>query len=251
MKILLFTLLLTIISTAHGNTEVTSVNDVDQTLATGVSREQRWKKRHQAMLKNYLKMPKVDLMFFGDSITAGWRRQVHVLKKHYGQYSIANMGSGGDRVEHMIWRLENGMEKGAQPKVIVLLCGTNNSNSNTPKQIAGGIFSLTDKLHKVYPKSQIVLIGTLPRLPHPKDRIGALAAPLTTKGTCGILASYHYPSYIHFLDLSKHYLNSDGSVNPQLFQDHVHLKTNGYDVWATQMKEKLLSLLNASASGDN
>ena len=51
---------------------------------------------------------------------------------------IANAGVGGDRTQHVLWRLDNGLLAGSHPSLIVLLIGTNNLRSDTEKDILLG-----------------------------------------------------------------------------------------------------------------
>src|SRR5215204_3349408 len=71
----------------------------------------------------------VDLLFLGDSITAGWAKNGNeVWEERYAKLNAANFGIGGDRTQHVLWRIQNGELDGAmKPKVIVLLIGTNNT----------------------------------------------------------------------------------------------------------------------------
>ena len=95
--------------------------------------------RHEA-INARVKEGSVDLVFIGDSITQGWeRRGKDVWTKFYGQRNAANLGIGGDRTQHVIWRLNNGNLAGIAPKVAVIMIGTNNSGSNTPAEIADGV----------------------------------------------------------------------------------------------------------------
>ena len=42
-----------------------------------------------------------------------------------------NLGIGGDRTQHVLWRLDNGNIDGIKPKLAVLMIGTNNSAART------------------------------------------------------------------------------------------------------------------------
>ena len=50
----------------------------------------------------------------------------------YGTWNAGNFGWGGDRVENILWRIENGELDGVNPRVIVLMAGTNDVGSQMP-----------------------------------------------------------------------------------------------------------------------
>src|SRR5438045_4534370 len=67
-------------------------------------------KRHEGFLKDLAeKNGKVGVLFVGDSITDGWRGRngKEIFEKNYGQMDPLNIGIGGDRTQHVIWRLEH------------------------------------------------------------------------------------------------------------------------------------------------
>lgn len=73
------------------------------------------------------------IIFFGDSITWHWSLGAgtgkEVWKEGYGNYNPINMGNSGDITPVMLYRVTHGnldFAKGKEPKVAVLLCGTNN-----------------------------------------------------------------------------------------------------------------------------
>jgi hypothetical protein len=70
-----------------------------------------------------------DFLAMGDSITAGWRGKANkvIFDKAFGQYKPLNFGIGGDRTQHVLWRLQNGELEGITPKVMMLMIGTNRS----------------------------------------------------------------------------------------------------------------------------
>ena len=81
-----------------------------------------WQKRKQG---------RIDVYFEGDSITRRWGatdypQLLENWKKNFFGWNAADFGWGADRVENILWRLENGELDGVNPKVIVLLAGTNN-----------------------------------------------------------------------------------------------------------------------------
>ncbi len=78
---------------------------------------------------------KAELIFLGDSITNGWSRQTELWEKSFGKYKPANFGIGGDRTQHVLWRIENGELEGIHPKAVVLMIGTNNSGRIRRKEL--------------------------------------------------------------------------------------------------------------------
>ena len=94
-----------------------------------VPRQGGWMKRHESFNKR-VAQGKVDLVLIGDSITQGWEgRGKKVWKTHYGKRNAVNLGIGGDRTQHVIWRLDNGNLKGIAPKAAVVMIGTNNAGT--------------------------------------------------------------------------------------------------------------------------
>ena len=88
--------------------------------------EERWAKRNKRFNER-ARQGNVDLAFIGDSITQGWEgKGKAVWDEFYGDRRAINLGIGGDRTEHVIWRLTHGNLANLTPKVAVLLIGTNN-----------------------------------------------------------------------------------------------------------------------------
>jgi hypothetical protein len=103
--------------------------------------------RHKEFLKIVAK-GEGDVIFIGDSITQGWEGEgKDVWARFYGPRNAINLGIGGDRTQHVLWRLENGNLKGLAPKAAVVMIGTNNSNGedNTVEQIADGVTAIVKK----------------------------------------------------------------------------------------------------------
>ena len=123
-----------------------------------------FQKSHEAFVE-IAKKGEAQVVFLGDSITAGWNGQKALFDKEYAQYKAANFGIGGDRTQHVLWRVENGEFEGLKPKVVVLMIGTNNSGvaANSVEQIAAGIKNIIDAIHKRTPDTKVLLLAIFPR----------------------------------------------------------------------------------------
>ena len=133
-------------------------------------RDGGWVKLHEGFLERAAK-GNIDLLFLGDSITAGWNKLVdgqgprEVWDRYYEPRHPANFGIGGDRTQHVLWRIEHGEVDGIKPKVIVLMIGTNNARANSSEEIAAGITAIVKKLGEKLPETKILLLGVFPRSP--------------------------------------------------------------------------------------
>ena len=108
-------------------------------------------KRHEGFVA-IAKKGDVDVLFLGDSITEGWEGGgKEVWKKDFRPLKAANFGIGGDRTQHVLWRMQNGELEGIKPKAAVLMIGTNNPGSNTAEEIADGIEAIVAELRKKRP----------------------------------------------------------------------------------------------------
>src|SRR5215218_10027531 len=82
----------------------------------------------------------IDVYFLGDSITRRWgasdekyKSFLANWKQNFYGWNAANFGWGGDTTQNIIWRIENGELDNVNPKIIVLLAGTNNVGNQSPQ----------------------------------------------------------------------------------------------------------------------
>ncbi len=119
------------------------------------------------------KHPDAQLLFIGDSITHGWEGGgKEVWQKYYEKRHAINLGIGGDRTEHVLWRLDHGNLDGLHPKLAVLMIGTNNSGSNTSEEIADGVQAIVEKLRTKVPECKVLILDIFPRVPKPRTICG-------------------------------------------------------------------------------
>ena len=88
-------------------------------------RDEHWIARHKHLADQSAKHAKeIEVVFLGASSMERWHESGRsVFEKHYGTRHVYNYGIGGDRTEHILWRLENKEFEGVNPKVIALLIG--------------------------------------------------------------------------------------------------------------------------------
>lgn len=187
----------------------------------------------------------IDLLFLGDSITQSWNENP-VWMRYYAPRNAANFGIGGDRTQHLLWRIDHGATQGFEPKVAVVLIGTNNLDANSPEETAAGIQAVVDRLLSRWRETRILLLGVFPRGrtrddrlesddPLPEvDRLNALIAPLGD-----------HPR-VTFLDLTPSFLDASGRIPRELMPDFLHLSRKGYRVWAEAMEPTLWRLLEGA-----
>lgn len=203
-----------------------------------VPRSGGWMKRHESFNKRAA-MGDADLVFIGDSITQGWEgRGKNVWKKFYGDRKAVNLGIGGDRTQHVIWRLDNGNLYNIKPKAAVIMIGTNNSGSNTPEQIAEGVTVIVNQLRKKTPDTKILLLAVFPRGPNKDDKRRQV-----NEKTNAIFSKLDDGKHVHYLDIGKKFLEEGGTLTKEIMPDLLHLSEKGYTIWAESIEEKLASLL--------
>lgn len=206
-----------------------------------VPRTGNWMKRHESMNKR-VAQGNVDLIFIGDSITQGWEgKGRNVWTKHYGKRNAVNLGIGGDRTQHVIWRLDNGNLYNISPKLAVIMIGTNNSGSNTPEQIADGITKIVQQLRTKTPKTKILLLGIFPRGATPD-----VPRRQVNEKTNAIVSKLADGERVFYLDIGKHFLEDDGTLSREVMPDLLHLSEKGYTIWAESIESKVAELMGES-----
>jgi len=204
----------------------------------GVPRNGKWMDRHFGMNRR-ARQGKVDLVLIGDSITQGWEGAgKDVWAKHYGPRNAVNLGIGGDRTEHVLWRLDDGNLTGANPKLAVLMIGTNNSGSNTSEEIAAGVEGIVKKLREQRPEMKVLVLGIFPRgatLEDPKRKVNEKANEIISKLDDGKMVFY--------LDIGPKFLQEDGTLTKEIMPDLLHLSPQGYQIWADAIEPQVAELL--------
>jgi beta-glucosidase len=184
-----------------------------------------------------------DILFIGDSITQGWEGAGKpVWDQYYAGRKALNIGIGGDKTQHLLWRFENGNLAGLKPKVAVLMIGTNNSGEerNNSGDIVAGITKVVQALRTRLPETKILLLGIFPRGQNFNFQRGQLTQ---INQTIRKLAD---GDKVHWLDFGHEFLAADGTLPREIMPDYLHLSEQGYRLWAESMEDTLVRLLGGS-----
>ncbi|OYW21832.1 MAG: GDSL family lipase [Planctomycetales bacterium 12-60-4] len=203
-----------------------------------VPREGGWMNRHNSFNER-VKQGNVDLIFIGDSITQGWEGAgKDVWAKSYTPRHAVNLGIGGDRTQHVLWRLDNGNIEGIKPRLAVIMIGTNNSGTNTSEQIADGITAIVEKLRTKLPETKILLLGIFPRGADNSD-----AKRIKNNEANATVAKLADGKMITYLDIGPKFLAADGTLSKEIMPDLLHLSPAGYQIWADSIEAQVKTLM--------
>jgi lysophospholipase L1-like esterase len=185
----------------------------------------------------------VDVLFLGDSITQGWSQHKEIWEASFNQYKAANFGIGGDRTQHVLWRIENGELEGIKPKVVVLLIGTNNTSSDPLERIAAGVEKIVQTVRDKT-GAKVLLLGVFPR----EDGKGDKAKTAMHREKIGkvnerIAKLDDGGKTVRYLDLKDEFLEADGSISETIMPDKLHLSKEGYQRWADGIKDVLAEMM--------
>ncbi len=202
----------------------------------------------------------IDVYFLGDSITRRWgaaddRYQALLAnwKHNFFGWNAADFGWGGDTTQNILWRLAHGELDGVNPKVIVLLAGTNNVgkagplkwNGATAADVAAGVHAILVACRKQAPAAKIVLMGVTPR----NDDMGMM--PVIDAVNARI-AKFADGRSIRYLNINAKLADSRGRLYAGMTDpDKLHLTVPGYQVWADALKPVLTEYLGAPAGIDS
>lgn len=204
-------------------------------------RGESWRGRHEAILRRNQERP-VDLIFLGDSITHSWTvmgQGLAVWNQIYEPFNAVNMGFGGDRTQHLLWRIQNGEVDGINPKVAVVLIGTNNWKVNTSEEIAEGVAAVCQELRNRLPQTRILLLAIFPRVS--SDPLAGANVEMANQ----IIKDLHDGEWIYFMDIGNAFRDGDFWLRKDLFPDGLHPNEAGYIAWANAIRKPLSDLLGS------
>lgn len=197
------------------------------------------------------KSGRIDLYFLGDSITRRWgtsdaayRPMLEHWKANFYGWNAGNFGWGADRTQNILWRIQNGELDSVNPKVIVLLAGTNNVGAgDSAEEVASGVAAIVAECKKRAPKATLVLTAILPRNDEMKF------VPVINEANRRI-AQLADGQRVRFLDVNSRLADPEGKLFDGMTVERLHLSVAGYEVWASGLRPILSELLGPRAKVD-
>ena len=206
-----FVLLLIIVDTFHHTSIMASIPSERY--------NNNWIKIH----KNHcfqVKQENINSIIIGDSIVAGLTRYTNIWNNLFGN-SFINLGISGDCVENVLWRARE-IPFIPSLKNVVILCGTNNINKDSPYDIAQGLIAIGSAFKNQPSNPNIFICGILPR-----DGYCSINR-LTINEINDLLESRCLVKSFHFINQNSGWMLNNGPLNFSLFfSDGLHLVEKG------------------------
>jgi len=200
----------------------------------------------------------IDVYFEGDSITRRWAALDYPellanWKRNFLGWNAADFGWGGDQTQSILWRLENGELDGVNPKVVVLLAGTNNlgdpSSTGTldarAENVTRGLQAVVHLIQTKAPLATIIVMGIFPR--NDKMTFTSLIDRIN-----GNLSKFSDGKKIRYLNINDKLADPDGRLFDGMMdaKDKLHPTLKTYQVWADALKPVLTELLGSPVPVD-
>jgi lysophospholipase L1-like esterase len=193
----------------------------------------------------------------GDSITRRWgatdpqyRPLLENWKTNFFGWNAANFGWGADRIENILWRLQNGELDGVNPKVIVILAGANNvgtepGDANKVADITQGLSALVEVCQAKASNATIIVTAIFPR----NDSMAVIPTINEINRNMARMAD---GKKIRYLDINDKLADKEGRLFTGMMNpDKLHPTLKTYQIWADALKPTLTELLGPPAKTDH
>ena len=199
-----------------------------------VSRPDAWWTERFEANRARLEKGNVDLLLLGDSIVESLDRDGRAVQDYYyGDRNGVNMGFGGDRTEHLLWRLDHFPLDKISPKAILLMIGSNNLYVEPSDiQIVRGVRACVDRLRAVYPETPILLLGVTPEREHPDEGVNVRIPNLNRlikKSTADV-------DRLVYRETGQLWCDEKGNATLAMTRDHCHPNEAGCKVWLADIE---------------
>jgi lysophospholipase L1-like esterase len=199
----------------------------------------------------------IDVFFVGDSIIRRWgasdpqyRPLLENWKTNFFGWNAADFGWGADRIENILWRLQNGELEGVNPKVIVVLAGINNvgtkpGDAEEVQDISRGLRAIMAVCHEKAPKATIIMTAIFPR----NDNLNVIPTINQINTNIARMAD---GKEVRYLDINDKLADKEGRLFPGMVNaDKLHPTLKAYQIWADVLRPILGEVLGPPAKTDH
>ena len=200
----------------------------------------RFLSRHQLVEQQRGKT--VDLVLVGDSIMHFWEwKHPESWKKLAQGRTVLNLGYGGDRTQHVLWRIAHGELDGYKAKNVVLMIGTNNNSfdDSNPTNVALAVEKIALQIRGKHPEAQLILHPIFPRGASAESKRHAAAHPRNDRTNELLKAFAAAHPEITWIDFNDKMVDSTGWVPRAIMADEIHPTDAGYDLWMDAILPRL------------
>ena len=191
---------------------------------------------------------KVDLLMIGDSITHGWEgKGKDVWQKYYGNRNAMNFGISGDRTEHVLWRLAHSPLDKINPKMAVVMIGTNNigrPERSTPNHTIEGVKKVVAVLKEKFPKMKILLLEVFPR----DEQADSDRRVKVNQINAGLRKAFASVENVQLYSIGDLFCDKNGVLRKDLMPDFLHPNAEGYEIWARAMEPMIAEVVDKAPS---
>jgi|TARA_B110000093_G_scaffold24124_1_gene22970 lysophospholipase L1-like esterase len=182
----------------------------------------------------------VNTVFIGDSITEGWS---DYFPEFFQENPFINRGIGGQTTPQILVRFRQDVIE-HQPKVVVILAGTNDIAGNTPfidlATVAGNIFSMAEiaKCNGI----KVIICSVLPAAIYPwaPGKHPDVLIPVLNQ----LLKDYAKQNQVEYLDYFSAMTNGKNGMQKQFTNDGVHVTKEGYQIMINMVKKVISEISN-------
>jgi len=202
------------------------------------------------------KQGETEVYFEGDSITRRWGATDYPellanWKQNFFGWNAADFGWGADQTQNILWRLENGELDGVNPKVVVLLAGTNNVGNTQVQgaadvradEVTRGLQAIVQVIQSKAPAATIIVMGIFPR----NDDMRFMPVIDRINGNLSKIADCQK---VRYLNINDKLADGDGKLFDGMMNagDKLHPTVKAYQIWAETLRPVLTELLGPPAA---
>ena len=202
----------------------------------------QWYQRHSKHVKQ-AREQNPEVLFLGDSITESWDwgdGRNDVYQNYFSQYAALNFAIGGDMTQNLLWRLQHGLKGKLNPKIAVLMIGTNNflHQQQSPEEVAAGVQAVITQIKSNYANIKILTLAILPLHQYGNNDSRQYVAQANQ-----LISQLADQESVFFLNFSEQFLDKNGDIPAALMIDFIHPTAKGLNIVAEHVAPVLKTWL--------